>query len=183
MSARAPTRSPYDVLADYEQRSLAHVVGGAQQHSEAPGVWRGIGFRVGVRHLLGGIAEVNEILPVPVVTPVPGTRAWLVGVANVRGNLVPVVDMAAFVDSGSTELTENSRLLLVRQPAGSVGLLVDEVFGQRSVASDQLVDAPAGHDPAVARYVRQTVHGGDVEWGLLNVNALVRSAEFQQAAL
>ena len=182
MSARAPTRSPYEVLADYEQRSLVHVVG-AHQQSEAPGVWRGIGFRVGQRHLLGGIAEVNEILPVPVVTRVPGTRAWLVGVANVRGNLVPVVDMAAFVDSGSTELTENSRLLLVRQPAGSVGLLVDEVFGQRSVASDQLVDATADHDPAVARYVRQTVHGGDVNWGLLNVSALVRSGEFQRAAL
>lgn len=146
-------------------------------------MWRGIGFRIGQRHLLGGIAEVNEILPLPAVTPVPGTRAWLVGVANVRGNLVPVVDMAAFIDSASAELTENSRLLVVRQPAGSVGLLVDEVFGQRSVASDQLTDSSADGDSAVSRYVRQTVHSGDHDWGLLNMSALVRSGEFQQAAL
>lgn len=182
MSARAPARSPYEVLADYEQRSLAHAVGATLQ-SDAAGVWRGIGFRIGQYHLLGGIAEVNEILPVPVVTPVPGTRKWLVGVANVRGNLVPVVDMSAFVDLGATELTESSRLLLVRQPAGSIGLLVDEVLGQRSVASDQVVAATAERDPVLARYVSQAVQSGDIDWGLLNINALVRSGEFQQAAL
>lgn len=182
MSARAPSRSPYEVLADYERRSLAHAVGAPEQ-SDAPGVWRGIGFRVGQRHLLGGIGEVNEILAVPVATPVPGTRPWLVGVANVRGSLVPVVDLAAFIDGATTPLTDNCRILLVRQPAGSVALLVDEVFGQRSLASEQLVGAGVETDPALARFVRETVHSGNLDWGLFNVAALVRSTEFQQAAL
>lgn len=182
MSTRTASRSPYEVLADYERRSLAHAVGAPEQ-SDAPGVWRGIGFRSGQRHLLGSIGEVNEILAVPPVTPVPGTHAWLVGVANVRGSLVPVVDLAAFIDGGNTVPTDNSRLLLVRQPAGSVGLLVDEVFGQRSLASEQLVGAGVESDPALVRFVRETVHSGNLDWGLFNIAALVRSSDFQQAAL
>jgi twitching motility protein PilI len=44
------------------------------------------------------IGEVNEILTLPVLTPVPGTRSWLLGVANVRGNLVPVIDLRDFIE-------------------------------------------------------------------------------------
>lgn len=182
MSMRNPARSPFEVLADYERRSLAHAVGAPEQ-SDAPGVWRGIGFRVGARHLLGSIGDVNEILAVPPATPVPGTRPWLVGVANVRGSLVPVVDLACFIDGVTTALSDNCRILLVRQPAGSVGLLVDEVFGQRSLASEQLVGAGVEADPALARFVRERVSSGNIDWGLFNMSALVRSSEFQQAAL
>ena len=181
LNARVATRSPYEILAEFEQRSLSHVVG-AQQQADAPGVWRGIGFRIGQRHLLGAIGDVNEILAVPGVTPVPGTKHWLLGVANVRGNLIPVVDMTAFVDGVTAQLSDSSRLLLVRQPAGSVGLLVDEVFGQRTVASEQVSAANADADPAIARYVRERVQSGSFDWGLFNMSALVRSVEFQQAA-
>ena len=182
MNARLESRSPYEILAEFEQRSLAHVVG-AQQQADAPGVWRGIGFRIGQRHLLGAIGDVNEILTVPSLTLVPGTKEWLLGVANVRGNLIPVVDMAAFVDGVAAQLSENSRLLLVRQPAGSVGLLVDEVFGQRTVASEQLSAVSEEADPAISRYVRERVQSGSFDWGLFNLSALVRSVEFQQAAI
>lgn len=182
MNARAAVRSPYELLADFEQRSLAHVAGG-QQQQDAPGAWRGIGFRVRGRHLLGAIGDVNEILALPGVTPVPGAQAWLLGVANVRGNLVPVVDMTGFIDGHPAYITDNSRLLLVRQPAGSVGLLVDEVFGQRTVASDQVREADAEADPAIARYVREQVRSGSYDWGLFNMAVMVRSVDFQQAAL
>lgn len=176
------SRSPYEMLADFEQRSLAHVVG-AQQQADAPGVWRGIGFRIGPRHLLGAIGDVIEILAVPSLTPVPGTKRWLLGVANVRGNLIPVVDMSTFVDGVAAQLSESSRLLLVRQQAGSVGLLVDEVFGQRTVASEQVGAADEQADPAIARYVRERVQSGSFDWGLFNLSTLVRSVEFQQAAI
>lgn len=182
MNARVPVRSPFEVLAEYERRSLAHAVG-AQEQTDTAGVWRGIGFRIGQRYLLGGIGDVNEILAVPGATRVPGTRGWLLGVANVRGNLVPVVDMGAFLDGVPTAATDNSRVLLVRQPSGSIALLVDEVFGQRSLASDQMNGLGGEEDPALARFVRGHVRSGNVDWGLFNVAALVRSAEFQHTAL
>ncbi|TAL91199.1 MAG: chemotaxis protein CheW, partial [Rhodanobacter sp.] len=129
-------RTPFEILARYERLSLAHA-SATQERFEAPGLWRGIGFRVGSRALVSGIDEINELLAVPVLTPVPRTQAWLLGVANVRGNLVPVVDLARFLFGERTQQSDRSRLLVVRQGSGNVALLVAEVFGQRTVDEEQ----------------------------------------------
>src|SRR5688500_2607782 len=83
---------PFETLLDYEQRSLAHVAGRPEM-IEAPGHWRGVGFRLGQRRLVSSFDEVVEIMPLPAVTTVPGSQPWMLGVASGRGNLLPVVDM------------------------------------------------------------------------------------------
>lgn len=182
MSTSAPAfLSPFEALAEYERRSLAHAAGAPEQ-AEAPGLWRGIGFRVGQRYLASTIGEVNEILTLPPIAIVPGTRSWLLGVANVRGSLVPVIDLKDFVEGTPTQLTENSRVLIVRQQAGRVGLLVDEVLGQRSFADELREQAVAEDDARYERYVRERVPLGEVLWGMFSMAALVRAPEFQQAA-
>ena len=173
--------TPFEVLADYERRSLAHVAGLPEQ-IEAPGLWRGIGFRVGPRHFVSVIAEVNEILTLPVLTPVPGTRSWLLGVANVRGNLVPVIDLRGFIEGERSVPTESSRVLVVRQHGGSVGLLIDEVLGQRSFSEEQRADAIGEADERYSHFVGENLQLGDVLWGLFSMAALVRAAEFQQGS-
>ena len=173
--------TPFEVLADYERRSLAHVAGLPEQ-IEAPGLWRGIGFRVGVRYFVSVIAEVNEILTPPLLTQVPGTRRWLLGVANVRGNLVPIIDLRDFVEGERSVLTESSRVLVVRQHAGSVGLLIDEVLGQRSFTEEQRNEAVGEADERYQRFVGENLQLGDVLWGLFSMAALVRAAEFQQGS-
>ena len=65
--------TPFEALANYEKRSLAHAAGLPEQ-IEAPGLWRGIGFRIGAHYLVSSINEVNEILTLPALTVVPGTR-------------------------------------------------------------------------------------------------------------
>ncbi|HEY6894330.1 MAG TPA: chemotaxis protein CheW [Rhodanobacteraceae bacterium] len=173
--------TPFEVLADYERRSLAHVAGLPEQ-IEAPGLWRGIGFRVGVRYFVSVIAEVNEILTPPLLTQVPGTRRWLLGVANVRGNLVPIIDLRDFIEGERSVLTESSRVLVVRQHAGSVGLLIDEVLGQRSFTDEQRNEAVGEADERYQRFVGENLQLGDVLWGLFSMAALVRAAEFQQGS-
>ena len=69
---------PFDMLLDYEQRSLAHVAGLPEQ-IDAPGLWRGIAFRVAGKLMVSSIVEINEILTYPTLTFVPGTRPWLLG--------------------------------------------------------------------------------------------------------
>lgn len=173
--------SPFEALADYERRSLEHVAGVPEQ-IEAPGLWRGIGFRVGDRHLVSSINEVNEILTMPVLTIVPGTRDWLLGVANVRGNLVPVVDLKLYLMNERTQLGDSSRVLLVRQAGGSVGLLIDELLGQRSFTEEQRIDAREETDERFQRFVAESYPLGDVQWGLFSMAALVRTHDFIQAA-
>lgn len=172
-------QTPYETLARYERLSLAHAAD-TQDKLEAPGLWRGIGFRVGSRLLLSGIDEINELLAVPVLTPVPGTRPWLLGVANVRGNLVPVIDFARFLFGERTQHTERTRLLVVRQGSGNVALLVDEVFGQRTVDEEQRQGAEREEDPRLMRFVENRV--GEQQLAIFSMNRLVRAPDFRQAA-
>ena len=173
--------SPFEALADYERRSLAHAAGLPEQ-IEAPGLWRGIGFRVGARYLVSSINEVNEILTFPSLTIVPGTRQWLLGVANVRGNLVPVIDLRQYLEGERTQVTDSSRVLLVRQLGGSVGLLIDEVLGQRNFSEEQRSDALGEEDDRYARFVGENYPLGEVNWGLFSMAALGRTPDFVQAA-
>jgi chemotaxis signal transduction protein len=94
---------------------------------------------------------VREIGRPPAATPLPGAPEWLVGVANIRGGIVSMVDLRAFLDEppGPAAGTDR-RLLVVTAPGGDLtaGLLVDRVRGIQSIPPDQ-VRAPAA--PIAAR--------------------------------
>jgi twitching motility protein PilI len=176
---QAVNLTPFEILAHFERKSLAHA-SASPDTLEAPGLWRGIGFRVGSRLLVSGIDEISELLAVPSLTPVPGTQPWLLGVANVRGNLVPVIDFARFLFGERTQHSDRSRLLVVRQGGGSVALLVDEVLGQRTVDAEQRQQAQEEADPRLARFVDNRV--GEQQLAIFSMNRLVRAPDFRQAA-
>ncbi|MER3546446.1 MAG: chemotaxis protein CheW [Rhodanobacteraceae bacterium] len=186
MEEAAPPRpllNSFEALVDYERRSLAHVAGVPEQ-IEAPGLWRGIGFRVADRVFVSSIHEVNEILSMPSnVTPVPATRNWLLGVANVRGNLIALVDLKQFLLEQRTHVSERTRVLWVKQPGGGVGLLVDEVLGQRNLTDEQRVDAEGEADERLARFVTENVTLGNTRVGMFSMVELTRASDFQQTAV
>jgi len=175
------TRAPFLVLADYEQRSLVHVAGLPEQ-LDAPGLWRGVAYRVGTHRLASGFDEVVEILPMPAVTPVPGSQAWMLGVANVRGTLLPVVDLKQFLEGERTVLHESQRVLVVRQPGGDVAVTIDELYGQRSFIDSQGIDAASVSEGRYAYFIERAYHTNDQDWGVFSLERLARTPEFRQAA-
>ncbi len=175
------TRSPFLVLADYEQRSLAHVAGLPEQ-LDAPGLWRGVAYRVGSRRLASGFDEVLEILPMPPVTHVPGSTPWMLGVANIRGTLLPVVDLKQFLEGERTVLQEKQRVLVVQQPGGAVAVTIDELYGQRSFVDAQSVDAAEIADGRYAYFVDRAYRFDGKDWGVFSLSLLARTPEFRQAA-
>jgi twitching motility protein PilI len=178
--------SPFEVLADYERRSLAHVAGLPEQ-LDAPGLWRGVGYRIGQRRLASEFGEVREILSMPPVTPVPGSQPWMLGVANVRGSLLPIVDLKQFLEGERTVVHEKLRVLLVRQPGGDVAVLIDELYGQRSFTEqqqlpDEQVATERLADGRYAHFVDRAYRLGDQPWGVFSLDRLTRTPEFRQAA-
>ena len=174
-------RSPFVVLADYEQRSLAHVAGLPEQ-LDAPGLWRGVAYRVGSHRLASGFDEVIEILPMPALTQVPGSQAWMLGVANARGTLLPVVDLKQFLEGERTVLHESQRVLVVRQPGGDVAVTIDELFGQRSFVEGQGIDAGALSEGRYAHFIDRAYRMNEQDWGVFSLERLARTPEFRQAA-
>ncbi len=174
-------RSPFLALADYEQRSLAHVAG-LPERLDAPGLWRGVAYRVGCLRLASGFDEVVEILPLPALTHVPGALPWLLGIANIRGSLLPVVDLKQFLEGERTVLHERQRVLVVRQPGGDVAVTIDELYGQRSFIEAQAIDASALMDGRYAHFVERAYRMNDQDWGVFSLDRLSRTPEFRQAA-
>jgi twitching motility protein PilI len=174
-------RSPFLVLAEYEQRSLAHVAGLPEQ-LDAPGLWRGVAYRVGAHRLASGFDEVVEILSMPPLTPVPGAQAWLLGVANVRGTLLPVVDLKQFLEGERTVIHESQRVLVVRQPGGDVAITIDELYGQRSFTDAQGIDSAATAQGRYAYFIDRAYRINQQDWGVFSLDRLARTPEFRQAA-
>ncbi len=105
-----------------------------------------LAFESGSCAYLVRLDDTSEVVPPPECTPVPLTRPWLLGLANVRGRLVSVVDFSAFLGEPATVITPQARLVLLSERFGShAGLLVGRVLGLRSIEALQKREgAPAG---------------------------------------
>lgn len=178
----AAIATPFELLAEYERLSLAHEAG-EPERIETPGLWRGIGFRIGERLLASRIDEIDELLIPQPLTVVPGTQPWLLGIANVRGNLVPVVDLGFFLFGTRTRVGDRCRLLVMRQHGSTVGLLVDEIIGQRNLGDEQRGSAEVEEDERLKRFVEEVVTLDGRHIALFSMSRLARAPDFLQAAL
>jgi twitching motility protein PilI len=173
----------FETLAEYERRSLAHVAGLPEQ-LQAAGLWRGIGFRIGQRKLVSNYEAVAEILTVPQITPVPGAHSWMLGVANVRSNLLPVVDLKQFLEGARSVLHEgHQKVMVLRQPGGDVAVTIDELYGQRSFMDEQQVEPEGLADGRYAGFIDRAYRIADDVWGVFSLDRLVRTPEFRHAAV
>ena len=85
----------------------------------------------------------------PAVTRVPGVPAWVAGVANWRGRILPVLDLRSLLGADPRELDDDGRLIVLTDNAVAVGMLVDAVEGTTSltdVAPFPAASAPVGSD-------------------------------------
>lgn len=177
----AVSMTAFERLQDYESRSLTHVAGNPLQSGEGV-VWRGVAYRIGQRCFVSEHSHVVEILGVPSVTPVPGAQPWLLGLANVRGNLLAVVDLKQFLEGQRSVQHERQRMLVIRQPGGDVGVLVDELYGQRGFDAGQRTEVGDLAEGRYASLVEQIYSQDGKTWAVFNLDRLARTPEFRQAA-
>lgn len=163
-------------LRDY-QRELAERLRDADSARMASK----LGVQVGPQSWLIDLVEAGEVMPVPSITPVPLSRPWFRGVANVRGNLYSVIDFAAFLGAGAVVGGEHARLLLLGERLRSgAGLLIDRALGLRNPAHLRAREA-VGARRAWVRGEFEDETGA--HWSELDVAALVRDDEFVSVAM
>jgi twitching motility protein PilI len=113
---------------------------------------------------------------------VPGAKSWIKGLANVRGQLLPIIDLRHFLGSGITPITRNTRIVVVHHREIPAGLLVDEVLGFRRFADTEFSgEAP----PTVARcerYLAGAFRRGAEQWPVLSLRQVLESPAFAEAA-
>jgi twitching motility protein PilI len=174
-------QSLFGRLVDYERRSLSHDVGEAARQQQISN-WDGVVFRLGEHYLTCRIDEVDEIIAFPPYTAIPGAKDWLLGIANVRGNLAPVSDLGWFLFGSRTPVTNRTRLILTRLQGRLAGLMVDEVFGQRHFHTNDLKSEPDWDETPLAGLVAQQFETSERKWGVLKIDELQRNQDFINGA-
>jgi twitching motility protein PilI len=181
-SLRSLRDRPFELLKELEKRSRAVTVGNAPQTS-AGREWVGVAFRMGGETFLVAREETREVLGYPAaVTRIPGAKSWVKGLANIRGQLMPMLDLRQFLGSGATASGRNTRVVVVNHREIPAGLMVDEVLGFRRFAEAEFnAEAP----PTVIRcdsYLAGAFRRGGEVWPVLSLKSLVESQSFLQAA-
>lgn len=175
---------PYALLVEMERRARDARIGTSDDG--APGQeWSGVAFRVGELSLLTAREQVAEVLIPSEITRVPGAQPWLRGIAQLRGQLLPLTDLRAFLlDMPPPTNLAQSRVLVVNHRRVPAGLIVDGVHGFRRIADSRRrrVDIDA-----LPLRLRPLVDGGflidDRVWPNVSLSALVESKRFLDPAV
>jgi twitching motility protein PilI len=173
---------PFELLKELEKRSRT-VAAAAAPDAAAGREWVGVAFRMGGETFLAAREETREVLGYPaVITRIPGAKSWVRGLANVRGQLLPMIDLRQFLGSGATTPQRNTRVVVVNHRDIPAGLIVDEVLGFRRFAETEFnAEAP----PTMIRcetYLAGAFRRGGEVWPVLNLKNLAESQSFLQAA-
>ena len=141
-----------------------------------------LGLASGGERWLVRLADAGEVTTLPNVVPVPLTRPWYLGVANIRGNLFSVIDFSAFLGRDASGGGGQSRLVLFGPGVGDMnaGIIVQHVLGLRNIV--ELAPAAPPHD-APAWYAQRWMDGDGNAWQEIDLAKLASDPAFLQVGI
>jgi twitching motility protein PilI len=149
---------------------------GEQQHASQ------LGVVIGQNRWLLDLQEAGEIISVGAIAKVPLTQSWFLGLITNRGNLISVVDFAAYLGEPATHIDKECRIVsLAPSLSFNSGLLVSRIMGLRNMAGMQPRPAPQDSSPPWLRN-RYLDQDGQV-WTELSLSAIIQEPQFLHVGL
>jgi purine-binding chemotaxis protein CheW len=111
------------------------------------------------RYAIEGVF-VREVYPLKDVTPLPCTPPFVLGIVNVRGTIVAVLDVRKLFDLPAAGLTDLNRLIILESPEVRAGILADAIVGVRAIAPDELQPPLPTMSAIGAEYLRGITRDG-----------------------
>ena len=164
------------------QRLCRERATGLPQQAEVIEYWSGIGFTMDGVKYVSPIPEVSEILHVPRYTRVPGVLGWMKGIANVRGRLLPIMDLIGYFNRKSGLQEKKRRLLVLDHGDVYSGLVVDDVMGMQHFPVDSYVRESGEQDAVIAPYTDGSYTREDGKWIVFSPHRLAEDPRFLQVA-
>jgi twitching motility protein PilI len=126
--------------------------------------WQGLGYQVGGIRLVSPMGEISEILKVPKITALPGVKSWILGISNVRGRLMPIVDLHEYLGMTPTLPLAQWRVLIVEDRELIAGLVVEQSLGIQHFLEDSFEEETTTESlESLQSYVKGAFrHGGRV---------------------
>lgn len=140
-----------------------------------------VAFRIGDQEYCVDIMAVREIRGWTPATPLPHEPIYLRGVINLRGAVLPIVDLSARLGLGLAEPTQRHVIIVAQVGRQVVGLLVDAVTHILSVSDEAVQPPPDVASERVRRFVRGLLAIDGRMVTLLSLDQVLRSTELEAA--
>ena len=175
-------QQPFDLLLDYDQRARNQAAGLPAQE-DVKDYWSGVAFMLRGQRYVSPLDEVHEILHVPAtVTGIPGTLPWVHGVANVRGRLLPLIDLGNFFGLDEVASSVTQRVLVLEQDDMYCGLIVDSVMGLQHFEVESYNNSIPATVPECMHFCMAGSYLREAEFLVLSFRALARREAFLQVS-
>jgi twitching motility protein PilI len=162
-------------LREYQTSILARLENAKKAGAEAPAGY--LGVVIGSKNILVNLQEISETLPIVDIHRVPIVKPWFLGIANVRGVLYAINDIAQMLESTFTSISSSARLLLLSQSVTSnVAFVVEKMIGLRKLEEMKLREELIEDDVCLKSQTYQDDENR--VWYMLDCDKLIRSKEF-----
>lgn len=165
-------------LADLAKARLSGRQGGQDYD------WRGMVFEIGGQRLVAPMGEVSEVLTMPEYTSIPLAKPWLLGIANVRGRLLPLTDLSKLlsVPSRLPQMSQRKVIVIDHSTIFS-GLIVDQVLGIEQFTREQYRAETIDSDSPFALYNHGKFFKDQQDWFVFMPSLLAQDPRYIDAAI
>lgn len=126
------------------------------------------------------VMQVQEVLRHTEIAPVPGAPEYVLGIINLRGNVVTVIDTRARFGLEPTELTDNTRIVIIESEEQVVGILVDSVAEVVYLRSSEIDSAPNVGTEESAKFIQGVSNRDGQLLILVDLNKLLSDEEWEE---
>ena len=128
------------------------------------------------------VMQVREVLRYSDIAPVPGAPSYVLGIINLRGNVVTVIDTRIRLGLETTEVTDSTRIVIIEGAKHVVGILVDCVAEVDDLATSEVESAPNVGNDESAKYIQGVASRDGELLILVDLNKLLTDEEWEELA-
>ncbi|WP_027363363.1 chemotaxis protein CheW [Desulfotruncus alcoholivorax] len=126
------------------------------------------------------ITVVSEIIRLEKITPIPNTPNYVEGIINIRGKVIPVINLHSLFNINAEGWNENSRVVIAETGESKFGIIVDAVYEVRKISQEAIKPAPAAVS-AGQDYIRGIILDGEDLIVLIQLDKLVSVQDLMEA--
>ncbi len=126
------------------------------------------------------VMQVQEVLRYTEIAPVPGAPDYVLGIINLRGNVVTVIDTRNRFGLESGEMNDNTRIVIIETEGHVIGVLVDSVAEVVYLRQSEVETAPNVGNHESAKFIQGVCHKNDELLILIELNKLLTDTEWAE---
>ncbi|KPD24704.1 MULTISPECIES: chemotaxis protein CheW [Idiomarina] len=126
------------------------------------------------------VMQVQEVLRYSEIAPVPGAPNYVLGIINLRGNVVTVIDTRLRFGLQTTEVTDNTRIVIIESEKQVIGILVDSVAEVVYLKTSEIDSAPNVGTDESARFIQGVSNRDDELLILVDLDKMLTDDEWDE---